>query len=103
MARESWVVVKNEKTGKVEFIPKGEYVRPRSGDGLQIIKDIEPYQNIAIDGKVIGGRRQHRDMLRAHNCIEMGTEAPRQVTPERVSNKPDMGIINDIKRAMGKL
>lgn len=38
-----------------------------------IIRDIEPYKNM-IDGKMITSRSQHRDLLRAHNCVEVGNE-----------------------------
>jgi hypothetical protein len=38
-----------------------------------IIRDIEPYQNM-IDGKMITSRSEHRDLLRAHGCVEVGNE-----------------------------
>lgn len=73
--RGSWVV----RDGKL--IPRSEDIGPaHRGRGLQVIKDIEPYQNVAIDGGVIGGRKQHRDMLRAHGCVEVGNEKPVQRT-----------------------
>ncbi len=50
--------------------------RHRKGQGLQVIKDSEPFLNIAVDGGYIGGRRQRRDMMRAHNLTEVGNEAP---------------------------
>ena len=67
------------------------------GAGLQVIKDIEPFQNIAVDGKVIGGRRQRRDMIRAHNLIEVGNEPPvnRKQLPEWSTRE----FANDIKQA----
>ncbi len=97
MARETYVY----RDGKL--IPK-HLAPPRhkpASEGLQVIKDIEPYQAIGVDGRIIGGRRQHREMLRTHNLVELGNEPhrPRQAPPDRV----DMGIINEIKRAMGKL
>ena len=75
------------------------------GRGLQVIKDIEPYQNIAIDGKIVGGRRQHRDMLKAHNCIEIGTEKHDAVRPNPYwdSRKHQVEVVQQVKRAMGKL
>lgn len=101
MARESFIVVQNAD-GKVEFVPKHLYVRPAKHGGMQIIKDMEPYQNISVDGKVVGGRRQHRDMLRAHGLIEVGDQAPTRLPPE-APNRVDLGLVQDIKRAMGKL
>lgn len=56
--------------------------------GPQVIKDIEPYQNM-IDGKTITSRRQHRDLLRAHNCVEIGNDTShlkartQQIAPNR--------------------
>ena len=40
----------------------------------QIMPDIQPYQSMA-DGSMITGRRQHREHLRQHNCIEIGNES----------------------------
>lgn len=102
MARESYICVPNPETGKVDFIPKHQYTPNRGKSGLQIIKDMEPYQNIAVDGKMIGGRRQHRDMLRAHKLIEVGDQAPTR-PPQAPPNVVDRGLVQHIKRAMGKL
>lgn len=97
MPRETWVY----RDGKL--IPK-HLAPPRKGrgHGLQVIKDIEPYQNIAVDGKVIGGRRQHRDMLKAHNLIEVGDQAP-TTPPREPPSRVDHALARTIKQAMGKL
>lgn len=71
---------------------------------LQIIKDIEPYRNVGVDNGVIGGRRQHRDMLRAHNLVEVGNEKPRQHPRDIAAasrNRPDPKIVESLKRASG--
>jgi len=39
---------------------------------LQLVSDIEPYQNL-VDMKWIGGRRQHREFLKRNNLVELGT------------------------------
>jgi|TARA_A100000172_G_scaffold36277_2_gene22010 hypothetical protein len=39
---------------------------------LQLISDIEPYQN-TVDRGWITGRRQHREFLRKNNLVELGT------------------------------
>lgn len=62
--------------------------------GLQVVKDIEPYRSV-ITREVIGGRKQHRDHLRAHGCIEVGNEKMKPRQPEYVG-----GLSQDIKRAM---
>ena len=58
------------------------------GDGVQVIKDIEPYRNV-IDKGVIGGRRQHRDFLRAHGCVEVGNEKP-HLNPRKMPDVPGL-------------
>jgi len=45
----------------------------RRGRAFYVISDIEPYRSV-IDRSIISGRRQHRDHLRAHDCIEVGNE-----------------------------
>lgn len=39
----------------------------------QVIRDIDPYQNM-IDGRMISSRSEHRELLRRHNCVEVGNE-----------------------------
>lgn len=48
---------------------------PRSA-GPQIVRDMEPYQAVGLPGApwIKGGRREHREMLRRHNKIEVGNE-----------------------------
>lgn len=74
--------IQNPET--LELIPAEEYVRP-STDAPMIMGDITPYKSM-ITGEMIQGRRQHREHLRQHNCIEVGNEriGPRQeVRPDR--------------------
>ncbi len=40
---------------------------------FHVIRDIEPYRS-PITRELIGGRRQHREHLRAHGMIEAGNE-----------------------------
>lgn len=96
MARETYVY----RDGKL-ILKNGDEPRRRSKPGIQIIQDIQPYKDLAVDGRIVGGRRQHRELLRANGLVELGNEPhrPRQEPPNRV----DRGLINDIKRAMGKL
>lgn len=64
--RERWVW----RDGKMVQIGS-DYVAPLrgKGKGLQIIKDIEPYQSPVDDGYV-GSRRARKDDLKRHNCRE---------------------------------
>lgn len=100
LTRGTWVVTKDPETGKTLFIPKSEYVRAQYRDGVQIMSDLAPYRNV-IDGKVIAGRRQHREFLRTHGVVEVGNEKPTP-RPDN-SNRVDMGIVSELKRAMGRL
>lgn len=90
------------------FIPKADFQRIKSEtDGGNrsdlpspyVMGDIQPYRSM-VDGSVIGGRRQHRDHLRAHGCEEVGNEklpapsAPK-VTPHEIGR--------DIKESIEQL
>lgn len=61
-----------------------------------VMGDLKDYVSV-IDKSVITGRRQHRDHLRAHGCIEVGNE---YIAPKRQElSKSDR--VRDIKRSMG--
>lgn len=96
MARSSWVWDRE----KHELVPKEEFYARHYGDsatGPQIIRDVEPYLSV-IDKSVIGGRRQHRDHLKAHGCIEVGNEYKPAQRQEMSRNER----IQDIKRSLGE-
>ncbi len=82
-----------------KVVPRSEYRGRAKGVGLQVIKDIEPFQNVAVDGKTIGGRRQKRDMMRAHGLTEVGNEygGLKQERPETYREQADR--VGDIKQA----
>lgn len=77
---------------------------PRKGRGLQIIKDIEPYKNVGVDNGVISSRRQHREMLKRHDLVEVGNEKPRP-HPRDVAAKrferPMREIVESLKKNSG--
>ncbi len=56
-------------------------IRNPAGRAIYIISDIEPYRSPITD-EVIGGRRQHREHMRAHDVIERGNEPIRPNKPE---------------------
>lgn len=91
---------------RCHFVAANTPQRRAKADGLQIIKDIEPFQNIAVDNGVVGGRRQRRDMMRAHGLEEVGNERPRE-TPlkryidDRNGNRPDRSIVEALKKNSG--
>jgi len=70
------------------------HFRGASTSGIQVVKDIEPYRSV-ITREVIGGRKQHRDHLKAHGCIEVGNDFGKPKQPEYLG-----GLGQDIKRAM---
>jgi hypothetical protein len=61
-----------------------------------VMGDIEPYKNV-VDGKVIGGRKQHRDFLKARGLVEVGNEKI-----EKKYEAP-VGVREDIKRAIDEV
>lgn len=76
------------KRGKIVHVP-GPRRAAENPRGIQVIKDLEPYKNV-IDGRVIGGRKQHRDFLKAHGCIEVGTEKHNTVRPREEKRDPHL-------------
>lgn len=95
MPRESYVF----RNG--QLIPKNEAAAEKMrSQGIQIIKDIEPYRNV-VDRKVVGGRRQHRDFLRAYNLVEVGDQAKTELP--RQENRVDKALGYEIKRQMDRL
>ena len=54
---------------------RDDYEPPKQSDlgRPMVIRDIEPYQNM-IDGRMISSRSEHRELLRRHNCVEVGNE-----------------------------
>jgi hypothetical protein len=74
--RGSWVMRKGKLLTRREamiqdFVEgsknRGEHPAP------MIQADIAPYKNM-IDGRVITSRSHHRELLKRHNCIEVGNE-----------------------------
>ena len=95
MSRETWIWDKAARGGKGDLVPKDQYLASSESRGIMVIRDIEPYRSV-IDRSVIGGRKQHRDHLRAHGCVELGNSVPK---PQR-QEMPRAGY--DIKRALGE-
>lgn len=50
------------------------------------IPDIQPYKSV-VTGEFIGGRKQHREHLKAHNLTEVGNEKPK---PRPMPKVPDL-------------
>lgn len=75
MTRHRWIYVNGVA------IPAEEYETPPV-PLHHVMPDIQPYRSMA-DGKMVEGRRQHREMLKVNNCIEIGNEkqTPKPRTP----------------------
>lgn len=66
----------------------------------QVMKDIEPFRNVAVDGKMITSRSQKREMMRQHGLIEVGNE--RNLTKPKP--KPSRRQVRDsLKRTIQQL
>lgn len=66
-----------------------------NGKSAHILEDIQPYKNVY--GEVIGGRKQHRDFLRARGLVEVGNEDVKQ------QYQPPPPVAPDVKRVMDEL
>ncbi len=67
--------------------------------GLQIIKDIDSYQAVAVDvatdsAPVIGSRREHREFLKRNGYYEVGNE---KISRKRQEFTP---VRDDLRRAV---
>ena len=52
-----------------------EYSPPKRSNLVSptVVRDIEPYKNM-INGGIITSRSEHRELLKRHNCVEVGNE-----------------------------
>lgn len=52
-----------------------------------VMRDIAPYKNM-INGEMISSRSEHRELLRKHNCVEVGNEKMEtKITPPAKTNR----------------
>ena len=76
--RHRWVYINGEAREVVE-----DYVAEPRTSGPMVMPDIKPYQSV-VTGEEVGGRRQHREHLRAHDLVEVGND------PIRPKKMPDV-------------
>lgn len=88
----------------MELVPAHEYYARKFADvtvsdlaAPMVIGDIQPYRSV-IDGSEIGGRRQHRDHLKSHGCVELGNDMP--TNHPKPTRPPKAEVVADIKRSM---
>lgn len=56
----------------LELIPAEEYSPPEVNAPM-VMGDIQPYRS-QLDGSIVSSRSRHRELLKAHGCIEVGNE-----------------------------
>lgn len=95
MARESYIYRDGELIPKREALTRDYLAGVKNISDLpapMIMSDIQPYQSM-ITGQEIGGRRQHREHLKQHGCIEVGNEGraqPKRYTSDSAEIKRDI-------------
>jgi len=78
--RRRWIYKNGEAIEIEKYEPEAQtYIMP----------DLQPYQSMA-DGSMIMGRRQHREHLREHNCIEIGNEVMEAKKPQQSDNRREV-------------
>jgi hypothetical protein len=91
MARKSYVSVNGE------WVEKEKWTPPSDSPAFYVMGDQQPYVSV-VTGEVIGGRRQHREHLRAHDLVEVGNEKVKQKPIPDVPGRKE-AIIDAIRRA----
>lgn len=102
MPRESYVYDRETR----ELVPAQEYyakqqkgVKRSSVASPMIMRDIQPFLNVAVDGKEITSRSQRREMMKQHGLVEAGDIKP---TVKRKIIKPK-GVRASMKRSLQQL
>lgn len=67
-----WDEIEKRMVPKEEFY--ANYIPP---DAPMVMGDIQPYKSV-VTGEAINSRSQHREMLKRHNLVEFGNEAPKR-------------------------
>jgi hypothetical protein len=86
---------------KGELVPKDEYYSVSVSNAPMIQADIAGYKSM-VTGEWIGSRSTHRQHLKEHRLVEIGTETKAHLTKQ--APKVDReGIKRDIHHAMQRL
>lgn len=64
-----------------------DYV-PEPSKSAMVMPDIKPYRS-QLDGSVVTSRSHHRELLKAHGCIEVGNET-KHLKPKPVAPPPGL-------------
>ena len=89
----------DKETG--ELVPKSEYYRSSEVNAPMVLNDIQGYKSMQT-GEWIGSRSTHREHLKAHRLVEIGTETKAHLTKQ--APKVDREALRrDIHTSMQKL
>lgn len=86
------------KYAKGRWIDLAKLPPPGPSIAPHVVRDVEPYRSI-VTREMIGGRAQHRDHLKRHDLVELGTE---RMAPRKPVEPTSEEIVNDIKRAIAQ-
>lgn len=91
--------IQDPETGKL--VPKEEYYAPSDVNAPMVLNDIAGYKSM-VTGEWIGSRSTHRDHLKQHRLVEIGTDVKAHTTKQapRVDRE---SIRRDIHTTMQKL
>jgi len=103
MARESYVWDRELR----DLVPAEEYYAKKAKgvkrSGLpapQVMRDIQEFRNVAVDGAVITSRSHKREMMKKHNLVEVGNE---RVGPRKVIKPKRADVRAAIKKSLQQL
>ncbi len=65
-----------------------------------VMRDIQPFLNVAIDGKEISSRSAKREMMKKHSLVEAGDVRP---TQKRRTVQTKESVRKSIKRTLQQL
>lgn len=91
------IILKAEEVDLLTQALRSRNKHGSTGRPVGIINDIQPYRN-TIDGKPIGGRRQHREFLKQHGCVEIGNDFNNAKSPKEV--RGDFNVRPELSRAV---
>lgn len=81
------------KDDKLVWLRAGYKPNSSGNTGPMIMRDIEPYKNM-IDGRMITSRSEHRELLKRHNCVEVGNDT------SHMKKKPFKAQFKDRKKVL---
>lgn len=94
--RLSKILGRKHKNGR--WIDLSKLPPPGPSIAPAVMRDVDPYRSI-VTREMVGGRAQHREHLKRHDLVEIGTE---RMAPRKPIESSSEEIVNDIKRAIAQ-